>query len=135
MVDYLTSIAERFIPLADPSLTPSKDVKSIMLNLIQNPNVIYVGEKDKGALMGFLQPYIFNPDIIIAQEIGWFIEHKHRNLKFALSLIKEFELKAKQAGANKILMVGLAELKGSKVANLYTRLGYNFLEFTFSKDL
>lgn len=135
MVDYLTSVAEKFIPLADPSLRPACNIRDIMEDIVKNPNVIYVGEEGKGAIMGFIQPYIFNPQIKIAQEIGWFIEPEHRNLKFALSLLKSFELKAKESGADKLLMVGLAELKGSKVANLYTRLGYNFLEFTFSKDL
>lgn len=100
-----------------------------------NGNIILVlNHVDDGAvgfLVGMVVPNFFNPGIVQAAELGWYVQAPHRKTH-AWSLVQAFELWAKQAGATKIT---LANYGTPQLNTKYEELGYKLQEYSFSKDI
>lgn len=135
MLDYIVEVGHKFLPLTGFGVNPAKDVKDIVTKLLQNENTILVGEEHKGFILGVVYPYIFNPEVKIANELIFWIEDSYKLTKLPISLVKEFESKAKAKGATKLMMLGMEEMNPQGASRLYTLLGMKPLQFTYHKDI
>ena len=132
MEDYFTSVVDKFSPIPP---TDKGTIKSIKENFKLNDNIILIEKEKKGLILGIVYPYIFNPQILIAQELGWWVEPEYRGTTVGVRLLKEFELQARKKGANKIIMASLHNEYKDKLASIYNKLGYAPLEYMYIKDL
>lgn len=94
-------------------------------------NSLLVDESD-GEIHGMLGYVIHNHFMsgeTFAGEIFWWVNEDNRG--FGLKLLREAEKRAKAAGATQMQMIAPNE----RVASLYQRLGYGFVESTFQRAL
>lgn len=131
MVSYITEVIDKFtkqIGIMDPG-KPEE-----VLALLGQLNTIVVGEPNKGAILGVVAPHPFNPRVLIATELFWYVEPEYRASKFSVNLVKQFEDKAKECGARFVFMMAI-EHSNDMAIRLYPKLGYNKLETTFIKEI
>jgi len=92
---------------------------------------LLVSERE-GELVGMLG-YVVYPHFIsgesTAGEVFWWVEPEHRGE--GLKLLKEAERRAKAVGAEKMQMIAPTD----RVATLYLRLGYEFVEASYQRAL
>lgn len=80
-------------------------------------------------MIGFvLYPHFLSGETV-AGEIFWWVEPEHRGE--GPKLLRQAEKLAKQAGAERMQMIAPTD----RVANLYRRFGYEFVEATYQKNL
>jgi GNAT superfamily N-acetyltransferase len=85
---------------------------------------------DIGMLAGSVTPFIFG-NVIMASEIGWWIEPEHRGKAAGRELLKAFEYWAKQVGCSAITMVSLDE----RLGKFYEKNGYKLYERAYVKEI
>lgn len=84
-------------------------------------------------VLGFLcTPFMFNPELLGAYEIVWYIEEEFRSLGFGPKLLLAAEQEFKRVGINFIQMVDLPE-NTSGAGELYKRLDYSVSELSYTK--
>lgn len=135
MLDYIADIVTRFTPTSGYGVPASKDIKNILAMYLNEPNVFCICDKGKGAIMGAVLPYMFNPESKYAYDIGFFVEPEYRGTRVALNLLLRFESKAKEMGADRVVMVGLALHRFKQMERFYAKLGYRNLETHFIKEI
>ena len=104
----------------------------IIDNLTSDPNFIYIIKEDKGMIIGYVQPYVFNPNVRVSQEMGWYVLPEFRGHRVGLELIKEYEEVSKLMGADVIMM---ATLDANDISSYYEKKGYNAQEKFYFKEL
>ena len=96
----------------------------------------FVAEID-GQIVGMLACCVtgcwFNPGVVIASELGWWIEPHARGTTCAVRLLNEFERWGRDKGAVLVAMSSLAIEKEQKVATMLARRGYAPCETTHLK--
>jgi GNAT superfamily N-acetyltransferase len=114
-------------------------IKDYFKTQINNPNGIWftLEYKNKivGVICGLLHQHIYDPEKIVLTELVWYVDKNYRNNKYNLKLIKYFENKGKELGADKIFLTLRMSLKSESVEKFYKRLGYKEEEKTFSRVL
>ena len=99
--------------------------------LLISQNGLLIAERD-GVIVGMLG-FIIHAHFIsgekIAGEVFWWTEPEHRG--DGMRLLKEMERRAREAGCKYMQMVSPTE----KVAKFYERLGYEFMESTYQREL
>ena len=135
MLDYIVEVGHKFLPLTGFATKPADNVRDIIAELLKNENTILVGEENKGFILGIVYPYLFNPEVKIANELIFWVEDDYKSCKFPISLVKQFEAKAKEKGATKLMMLGMEEMNPEGVSRLYNLLGMKPLQFTYHKDV
>jgi len=88
-----------------------------------------------GCIGGYVSKSIFNKNQIMAQEAMWYMKKEFRNGTYGLRLLKAFEDKCKERGADLISMISIMNLNVEKVSDFYTRCGYSPMEFHFIKEI
>ncbi len=92
---------------------------------------VLVSERD-GQVVGMIG-YVLFPHFIsgemTASEAFWWVEPEHRG--DGIKLLREAEKRAKQAGALRMQMIA----PNDKVAQLYERFGYAFVESAYQRNL
>jgi GNAT superfamily N-acetyltransferase len=92
---------------------------------------LLVSERN-GALVGMLG-YVIYPHFISGEttcnEAFWWVEPEHRGE--GVKLLREAEKRAKEAGAKNMAMIA----PNDRVANLYRRMGYEFVESAYQRTL
>jgi GNAT superfamily N-acetyltransferase len=134
-MDYVSEVINKFAPINGIGILPSKNIEEIVKNLLSNQNVICIKEEGKGLILGLIYPLYYNPDVLIAQELGWWVEPEYRNTTLGIKLLKKFEKEAIKKGASKIMMIYLEAQNPGKMKNMYERLMYRPVEHTMIKDL
>jgi len=106
-----------------------------VINSVQG--LIYtIGRNDKGeciaCYVGFKAPYMFNKDVICANEVVWCVDKEHRNirnLKGLLDAVDQLMLDEKVDLWN--LNVS-NEPKYDRLGNFLEKLGYNLMDKCYS---
>jgi GNAT superfamily N-acetyltransferase len=80
-------------------------------------------------MLGFLIFPHFMSGEITATETFWWVEPESRGE--GLKLLREAEKRAREAGAEKMAMIA----PNDRIANLYKRLGYEFVEAAYQRTL
>jgi GNAT superfamily N-acetyltransferase len=85
-------------------------------------------EKVVGMIGYVLFPHFLSCEMV-AGEVFWWVEPEHRGE--GIKLLREAEKRAKSAGAVKMQMIA----PDGQVANIYQRLGYEFVESAYQRNL
>lgn len=127
---YPTSGYERIAPLA-------KESAAGLVIVAAERGVMLVAEVD-GDLAGMaclvVEPYLFNVEVVIAQEIVWWIEPEHRGGMLAVRLLKASIDACAALGATVIRMATLPH-SPPQASALLERMGFVPSENYFTKVL
>jgi len=134
-MDYVTEVIKKFAPINGLGIKPSENIEEIVENILQNKDIICIKKDGKGVILGILYPLFYNPDVIIAQELGWWVEPEYRGTSIGIKLLKEFEKEAKEKGADKVIMFYLEAQTPDKIDSILKRLDYKHVEYNMVKDL
>lgn len=134
-MSYIAEVIKKFAPINGFGVDPSENIEEIADNLLQNKDIICIKQDGKGIILGILYPLYYNPSVIIAQELGWWVEPEYRNTMLGIKLLKEFEKEAKARGADKIVMYYLEAQTPDRVDSILKRLDYRHVEYNMVKDL
>lgn len=132
-------MAQRFFPTSGYArIAPLGDVQAAGIALVtMESGVMLVAEAD-GTLVAMaslhVEPFIFNIDVTIAQEIVFWVEPEHRNGMLAARMLRAIEEACKRAGAQVIRMATLPSSPNA-AAQLYERLGFALSETYYVKVL
>lgn len=132
---YLAEIIKKFAPQTAFDVPVADNIEAIAQHYLTLDNFIYIEEPGKGAILGLVFPHWWNPSILVAQELGWWVEPEYRGGTLAIRLLNRFEEAAKAKGASKIMMICLEAVEPDKVEKIYLKKGYAKLERIFSKDI
>lgn len=132
---YLAEIIKKFAPQTAFGVPVAENIEEIAQRYLELDNFIYIEEPGKGAILGLVFPHWWNPQVLVAQELGWWVEPEYRGTTLAIRLLNKLEVEAKRKGATKLLMICLEAVEPDKVESIYLRKGYTKLERIFSKDL
>ena len=135
MIEYLTKVIKKFAPINGLGVNPSEDIYEISKQLLDNPNIICIQKENKGIILGLVYPLFYNPNILVAQELGWWVEPEYRGSPLAIRLLKEFEKEAKNRGASKVIMFYLDAQTPEKLDKMLGKMNYKHLEYNMVKDL
>lgn len=131
MRDYILKTVPKFLTLGQ--MQP-EDVTKLVDFIMTHDNFVCLGEPNKGALLGCLTPMFWQPSVIVAKELGWWVEPEHRGV-YSIRLIKQFEEWARDRGATKVLMGYLNAINAEKMDKMYKKLKYNSFEVIVEKEL
>jgi len=132
---YIAEVMKKFAPLNGADIPVADNINELAEELISNNNVIALQEEGKGVILGILYPHFLNPSMIVAQEIGWWVEPEYRNTSLAIRLLKKFEAEAADRGASKVIMISLESQEPAKVGSIYQRMGYRLIEHNYIKEI
>ena len=105
----------------------------VFIELIRIGTILIDG---KNGMMGFMVfPVFFDKKSLIAQELFWWVDVEKRGSILGVKMLKMAENIAKDLGAKAFLMLSIHGLNGSKVNNLYKRMGYREHEETYIRGL
>jgi hypothetical protein len=95
-------------------------------------SVLKDNEKVVGLLVGIASegPYF---DEIIASELGWYVQSDYRGRK-SIEMLSDFESWAKETAKADFVSMSYTS-KMSNLDFLYTKRGYEVVEYTYKKDL
>ncbi len=94
--------------------------------------VAEIGGEVKGMLGFVCTPFMFNPQLVGAHEVVWYVEEEARTAGLGPKLLLYAEKELKAAGVNFIQMADLPE-NTSGAGELYQRLGYSTSEYSYTK--
>ena len=138
-VPRIVEMAQRFFPNSGYSrIGPMTDTQAAGLALVtMESGVLLVAEVD-GALVAMaslhIEPFIFNLDITIAQEIVFWVEPEHRNGMLAARMLRAIDDACARAGAQVIRMATLPS-SPEVAGKLYERSGFALSESYYVKVL
>lgn len=132
---YLSEVIKKFTPLSGFDIPIHYNTKEIAQGLLDNPNTIYVEDEGKGCLLGVVYPHYLNPDILVCQELGWWVEPQYRKSGVGMALYRRFEKKAIARGIKKLIMISLETQEPDKMNKLYIKQGFRVLEHTYIKEV
>jgi GNAT superfamily N-acetyltransferase len=92
------------------------------------------GEEITGIMVGVVAPYLCGPEFY-ACDLILYVKPESRGTPAALSLVKEFEIWAKEMGAVEVMLGTSTGIDAEKTACLYERLGYSLVSKGFSKGV
>ncbi|RLI45231.1 hypothetical protein DRO61_10975 [Candidatus Bathyarchaeota archaeon] len=134
-MDYLSEVITKFAPINGFGVEASENIEEIVKNLLENENIICIKQDGKGVILGLVYPLYYNPSVLVAQELGWWVEPEYRNTTIGIKLLKEFEKEAKKRGAKKVIMFYLEAQTPDKIDSMLKRLDYRHVEYNMVKDL
>ena len=135
MIDYISEVFKKFVPITGTSIPVTDNIRDVVEHYLSNPNFICIAEENKGVLLGVVVPAFWNPEVLVAQELGWWVEPEHRKSGFGARMLLTFEKKAKEMGAKEIMMICLENSEPEKVGLMYEKLGYSKAEYVYMKRL
>lgn len=135
MNEYIVSVFKKFVPLNGTGIPVSEHIEDIIEGILKNESIICICEEGKGVIIGIVYPTFWNPDVLVAQEIGWWVEPEYRKTSLGIRLLTQFEERAREKGAQKCYMIALESSSPDKVGGIYEKSGYSLLEHTYMKGL
>lgn len=136
-IDQIVELAREFWKhtLFDDEFCPDT-VYAMSQTCIKDHQLMAVLEID-GKLQGFAcgvkGPLLANSEILCGTEIAWWVDEKHRKGRNGISLLKELERQAQQAGIKYWTMGFMESSMPDIVEGIYIRMGYNKSETLFTK--
>jgi len=95
-------------------------------------SVLKEENKIVGLLVGVASEGVYFDDVL-ASELGWYVKPEYRGRK-SLAMLKDFEIWAKEKAKADFVVMSYTS-KMSNLDLLYTKLGYEAIEFTYKKAL
>ena len=124
--------AAQGMPLDDGSFN------SMVAEYIKNPRGIVVLLMDElfvaGGIAGMVFPWGFNREILLCQELFFWVNHEYRG-RNSLKLFNEYERLCMARGARHNLMLSVPTELEDGVARLYQKRGYRVLETMFIRRM
>lgn len=116
------------IPLDDESTLDSAE------NLINTDfGVLLIGD---GSMAGALAyPLFFNKNILIAQELMWWVDREKRGTGAGMEILEALEAWARNVGAKQLSMLAIHDTSPDYVDSVYIKNGYKPFEKSFVKVL
>ena len=132
-LDRLVEMGQRFLRESSykAHLSDNPEQMRKLAKDLTERNSVLVAEED-GQLIGMLGFLIYDHFISgekTCGEVFWWLEKEHRGA--GLKLLRETEKRARLAGASHVQMIAPNE----RVAGLYRRLGYQYVESTYHRTL
>lgn len=113
-------------------------VYNLLMGLMGESGIVCVAE-DEGEIVGFvllaLHPFPFNAKHLCASELAYYVNPAYRKSGVGKTLLGKAEQVAQQKGATFISMVALQSGDPVSAEAVYSRMGYEKNEVTFTKDL
>lgn len=106
-----------------------------LVSFLSEDNKVVFFCEDKGLIMGVLLPWFFNTNVLMAQEMAWYVSPDARKSTLAGRLYKAFEKWAADNQAKIFVMGSLPGLNGKRVDNFYVRKGMANTENVYGKKL
>lgn len=108
--------------------------ESSVVSLLENmlSSGILLVSRD-GMIGGLLVPFPYNQNILVAQELFWWVAPDSRG--GGMALLDAFEDEAEMRGAGIVAMSLMEEMKGEVLSRIYERRGYKLNERSFLKVL
>ena len=107
--------------------------------LIDKREHVFLVAENADRLAGFtialIFPAWFNRDVIMGQELLWWIEPDHRKQGTGLELLTALEEAVVEKGAGSFIVASLDNLEPDRLARLYARRGYVPHEHMFLRGL
>lgn len=138
-VDAIVEMGRRFYPESGYEATaPFCEEQIAGLAIVtMRDGVMLVAEKD-GEVVGMaclhVEPFLFNPSVVIAHELVYWIEPEHRGGMMAARMLKAIEEACRAKGATTIRMATLSS-SPEAADKLYMRAGFHLSEKYYSKGL
>lgn len=135
----IVEMSEKFYPQTPYiNITPFNAMAAAVLAsaLIDN-GIMLVAEVDKqvvGMVGLVLAPFPFDPEKVGAYEIVWWVEPEFQDMGIGKELLQAIDPAAKQAGADYIHMVCMAN-SPIQAAAAYIKSGYDHTEMSFTKRI
>ena len=133
--EYVVEVIQKFAPLSKAGIELPSNLHEIVTAYREQPHFICLGEDGKGGVIGVLSPSWLNPEILVVQELGWWVEPEYRGTTFAVRMLRAFEKEAKALGAEKVFMLSLEALSPDVLDKMYNKLGYMKLENIYIKEV
>ncbi|MBF0399965.1 MAG: GNAT family N-acetyltransferase [Magnetococcales bacterium] len=118
-------------PIDDQSLT-----RLLQALILEDRGILFV-LSEHGAIIGFiggaLVPFFANNQIVVCQEMFWFVRPESRGN--GSHLLARFEERARQLGADIISTASVEKINPSTMHRLYTMKGFSMMEHGFVKRL
>jgi len=142
-IEAILALGEKFFDLANWPRYAEWDknsVASTLTSLIDGKlnGILLVGEADSkvvGMSAALIFPFYFNFNILVGQEIFWYVEDEFRNSGIGAGMMQKLEQESKLRGATVFIMSSVSGLRDKALARLYSNLGYSQGENTFIKRL
>lgn len=134
-MNYVAEVIKKFAPINGFGVEASSNIEEITNNILDNKDIICIQKEGKGVILGIVYPLFYNPSVLIAQELGWWVEPEYRNTTIGIKLLKEFEAEAKKRGAKKVIMFYLEAQTPTKIKSMLERIGYSSTEHNMAKDI
>ena len=84
-----------------------------------------------GMIIGIKAPAMFNDNILIGQELGWWVDEEYRDTKAGVALLKAFEDACAECD---IISMSLLSTSEQKLRGYLTSLGYTEAETAYFKE-
>lgn len=84
-----------------------------------------------GMIIGVKAPAMFNDNILIGQELGWWVDEEYRDTKAGVALLKAFEDACAECD---IISMSLLSTSEQKLRGYLTSLGYTEAETAYFKE-
>ena len=133
-LDILTDGIVRFwdgVNLQAIGLVPEKEtIKNFLVDILAAPSgIVYVAENNNkigGGIIGVVEPWIFNKNVLMLTELGWFVlpEYRQEHPFAAAFLFKKLKAWAKTQDAKFATFSSTAREESEMVQELYKSLGY-----------
>lgn len=124
--------------LADTGLTPDRDtIEFFIEDLISSDmHVIIVAEADGlivGSIAGGITPWMFNANITMLAELGWFIPKQYRKKYpvMAMKLRRALQGWGKDNGATVLAMSSTTREESPRVREFYAKTGLRHMDSNY----
>lgn len=132
--EYLKRVISEFIPKIACTIPVGSNLDAAIERLVTADEFVAVIEEDKGAMFGLIYRSWWNPNEIICQELGWWVEPAYRGV-YSIKLFKKFEALAKSKGATTLLATAQMKVDHAKTCQVYEKLGMAATETVYFKEL
>jgi len=89
----------------------------------------------KGFVCGIKGPLLANFDVVAGTELAWWVDEGYRSSGGGLLLLKEIEVRAKNAGVKYWNMAYMTSSMPESIKIIYEKMGYNLNECLYQKVL
>lgn len=99
----------------------------------------FVGRNESGkavaAYVAVIQPYMFNPDYLMAVECVWCLHKDYRKLGHAMGLLDEIERRLVDRGVDILSLAASASPEYRSLGTILRRRGYTLMDNLYMKKL
>jgi len=138
-VPRIVEMAEQFYATTSyPGFAPLEKVSAAGLAIITMEHGVLLAVEHEGYVCGMVslsfEPFTFNVNVLVANEIAWWLDPEVRGLGIATELLASMEDACRAKGINVIRMALMAN-SPAQAAAIYERMGYVHTDSHYMKVL